>query len=380
MNKTKIGFCFAFGAITLLSVFIYLGYPEEWRTNPIGDLLLVSQHVIGIASLAAIFIFYRKLPPDRLIKRLISQCGSIYYIFMLNMFVITLLKFGIKLIYDMGIKSERFSFIEFLENDNKYEIFGMCISYLIAFIGFFNANRTFMRRYTLDIDKPSKLESLNIILLADIHMGAGTWAGTFDKLTFIMGKTHPDIILIAGDLIDETTADADMKEFRQLISTLDPKYGIYFTCGNHDINRPEYIELIRNQTNIHILNDEKVMIEDIQLIGRPDYKSEHILPENLNEKLDIDPNKPVIVLQHRPNEFLKLDDQNYDLVMTGHTHGFNLAQSMNICINSDLVQGKKKYKNMTAIVTSGVSGWGFHYKFPAISEIVNIRINFKKET
>ena len=37
----------------------------------------------------------------------------------------------------------------------------------------------------------------------------------------------------------------------------------------------------------------------------------------------------------------------------------------------------KKYGDMTAIVTSGVSAWGFHYKWPAKSEVVNIRLSFE---
>jgi hypothetical protein len=38
--------------------------------------------------------------------------------------------------------------------------------------------------------------------------------------------------------------------------------------------------------------------------------------------------------------------------------------------------GIRRYDNMTAVVTSGVSAWGFHYKWPAVSEIVTIHVTF----
>lgn len=377
MNKNKIGFFLAFIGMSLLSVFIYLGYPKLWRDNPIINASLLLVHVLGILSTCAIFLFYKKLNHET-IKKIISYCGSIYYIFMLNMAVITTIKFIIRIIYDIGILSEHFSsFTEFIENDQLYETTGMMISYVISIVGFINANHTFMRRYDININKPSNIKSLNIMLIADIHMGSGTWKNALDKLLFHINKARPDIILIAGDLIDETTSDIEIEDLKRFTKKLNPQYGIYMALGNHDNACPEYLKTIKNETNIKIASDEKIMIGDVQLIIRPDYKSDHILPEDLSEKLNINTEKPVIILQHRPNEFIKLGKQNYDLVMAGHTHGFNLTQSINISINSDLIQGKKIYGNMIAIVTSGVAGWGFHYKFPAISEIINIRLNFK---
>ena len=87
--------------------------------------------------------------------------------------------------------------------------------------------------------------------------------------------------------------------------------------------------------------------------------------------------KTVIVLQHRPIEYQKLADAGCDLVMSGHTHGFNIHQFAGNVTRFDMLQGIKKYGDMTAIVTSGVSAWGFHYKWPAKSEVVNIRLGFE---
>ena len=41
---------------------------------------------------------------------------------------------------------------------------------------------------------------------------------------------------------------------------------------------------------------------------------------------------------------------------------------------------QKQIKNTTVIVTSGISAWGFHYKWPAKSELVNIEVHFGGKT
>lgn len=379
-NKIKIqfGFITAFSTLVILSVFIFIGYPEKWQNNYIIATILLSGHIIGATSLSAIFIYNKKISSIRM-KNVISYFGSIYYIFMINMSILTIIKFIIKLIYDVGIKSEHFSFIEFLKIDIHYESIGMLISLSIAFIGFINANRTLLKKYNIKINKQSNIKNLKILLISDIHIGSGTHRKTYDKMINITKATNPDMIMIAGDVFDETTSDTDIENMKRFAETLNPQYGKYFVYGNHDLCRPEYTELLK-QMGIKILSDEKIKIDNIQIIGRNELKTKHIAPAELSEKLDINTNDPVIVLQHRPNEFLKLDENKYDLVMAGHTHGFNLAQSINVGITSDLIYGKRKYNNITAIVSSGISSWGFHYKFPASSEMVEINLEFNTQT
>ena len=41
--------------------------------------------------------------------------------------------------------------------------------------------------------------------------------------------------------------------------------------------------------------------------------------------------------------------------------------------------GIKNYGNMAAVTTSSVSAWGFHYKWPALSEVVTIHVVFSAQ-
>ena len=71
-------------------------------------------------------------------------------------------------------------------------------------------------------------------------------------------------------------------------------------------------------------------------------------------------------------------DAGCDLAMAGHTHGFNIPQFLGSAMFEDMYYGIKKYDNMTAITTSGVAAWGFHYKWPAKSEVVTIHLTFEQ--
>jgi hypothetical protein len=121
-----------------------------------------------------------------------------------------------------------------------------------------------------------------------------------------------------------------------------------------------------------------IEIEGVQIIGRLDPKNGAMDPDRLFEVCKPDFSKPLIVLQHRPNQFRQLGEMGVDLCLAGHTHGFNIPQFIAVGVMSDMYYGRKTYGNMTAIVSSGVSAWGLNYKFPAINEAVTINVSFHK--
>lgn len=99
------------------------------------------------------------------------------------------------------------------------------------------------------------------------------------KATDRISEEHPDIVVLDGDIVDENTTTAQMGSAFQILSTIDSKYGIYDTYGNHDKNNyattPNYTadqlaETIK-ENSIQILEDDTTIINDeIALIGRAD--------------------------------------------------------------------------------------------------------------
>ena len=261
-----------------------------------------------------------------------------------------------------------------------YAILFTVLAFGICTVGYFRIDFLEETRYEVRVMKPSAEKELIICLLADIHAGAGNWSFLYDDVAELINRTDPDVILIGGDVFDETTTEKDVEYVSRMIRSIPkPEYGMYYVYGNHDNAVDKWAGRQMESMGVTVLEDEKVLLgSDIQLIGRKDSGSERLETDELAEKLQIDQTKPVIILTHRPREFRRMGELGFDLAMAGHTHGFNIPQFMGANLFEDMYYGRKEYGGMTAITTSGVSAWGFHYKFPAVSEIVSIHVTFEE--
>lgn len=245
-------------------------------------------------------------------------------------------------------------------------------------IGFFNIDILHTTEYDVSVDKPCQDREMTAVLIADIHAGSGTWGYTYDDLAERINEADPDLLLIAGDVFDETTSQRDEQLFRRTLEEIRrPRLGIYFVYGNHDDHTEDRAADQMRAFGAEVLEDEMTVLDNgIQLIGRMDQKYSDVDVLMLTERLDPDRTMPILMLAHRPRDFRKMADAGYDLAVAGHTHGFNIPQFLGSPVLEDMYYGIKKYGKMTAVTTSGVSAWGFHYKFPAKSEIVAIHLHF----
>ena len=254
------------------------------------------------------------------------------------------------------------------------------ISALIFEAGYFNIDFLKGTRYDISIPKKTQEQELTICLIADIHAGSGTFEYTYDDLADRIDEAEADVLLIAGDVYDETTCGKDQELVEWVIDTIKmPRYGIYYIYGNHDNSVDDWAAQQMRAMGVTVLEDEMTTIgEDIQLIGTLDPKAGARPVDQVLAELSPDTDKPVLVLTHRPKHFQKMADAGCDLAMAGHTHGFNIPQFLGSAMFEDMYYGIKKYDNMTAITTSGVAAWGFHYKWPAKSEVVTIHLTFEQ--
>ena len=137
-------------------------------------------------------------------------------------------------------------------------------------------------------------------------------------------------------------------------------------------------------SNIHILEDESVLINDqFYVIGRKDASlTEKIhetrkAPAQLTEKLNRD--KPIIMIDHQPKELQELADAGVDLDLCGHTHnGQTFPGNFTIKLMWENPCGLLSKDNMTNITTSGSGVWGPAMRIGTDSEICSINIQLKK--
>ena len=108
------------------------------------------------------------------------------------------------------------------------------------------------------------------------------------------------------------------------------KDGLYAITGNHEFigGAKRTIPYIESK-GIRILKDETVILPGgIQLIGRLDRDSQRFFGKErltLEELMkNIDPSKPVILLDHQPLRLDESEKNGVDLQLSGHTHNGQL--------------------------------------------------------
>lgn len=257
--------------------------------------------------------------------------------------------------------------------------------------GWYLNHRVWVTAYTIESEKA--IGDLRIVLFADSHIGTTFDGEGFAKHVRAMQEQNPDLVVIAGDFVDDDTDRRQMIEACRLLGTLKTTYGVYFVFGNHDkgYHNPAVrgftgsdltAELKKN--NVKILEDEYRKIPGgFYLIGRKDM-SENLRGNARAEMTELvkelDPDKFSVVLDHQPNDYQNQTTAEVDLVLSGHTHGgqlFPLNKVGEWIGANDKTYGLEKRNKTNFIVTSGLSDWAIKFKTGTKSEFVVIDIKRK---
>lgn len=265
---------------------------------------------------------------------------------------------------------------------------GICAVVLTAVylcIGWYFAHHVYETDYTIETEKEIPEGELRVALIADSHVGTTFDGEGFAKYMKEIEAENPDVLLIAGDFVDDYTTKEDMLRCCQALGEFDTKYGVYFVFGNHDKG---YYEGYRNfnaddlvaelqKNNVTVLQDEAVLVDNrFYIVGRCDASNENRADMQALLK-DVDMTKYIIVMDHQPTDYDAEESCNVDLVLSGHTHGGQLIPITYagewLGVN-DKTYGCERRSNTDFIVTSGIADWAIKFKTGCISEYVIIDI------
>lgn len=266
----------------------------------------------------------------------------------------------------------------------------LCAVYLTA--GWFAANDVRQTEYKFVTEKINS--NIRIVQITDSHLGTTLGANEFLKQIEKINKLKPDIVVVTGDFVDDSTSRADMAGGCAALGKLKTKYGVYFVYGNHDKGyaseelkgwKNSEMRLALEQNGVITLEDEYLLIDkSFYVVGRKD-RSEEQLGGNrksvsaLLETLDKD--KYIILLDHQPHDFDAEAQAGADLVLCGHTHGGQFIPINHIgeLIGENCLRyGHEKRQNTDFIVSSGISSWAFKFKTGCFSEYTVIDIKSEK--
>ncbi len=281
----------------------------------------------------------------------------------------------------------------------------LCLVFIISCstYGVIHAGVIYTTNYEVSVDKKAgDIKSMNIVLVADLHMGYNIRQKQIKQMVEKVNASNPDLVVIAGDIFDNDYDSLDNPdELINILRGIVSKYGVYACYGNHDIEEKimggftfrfdksekrqsdirmdEFLE----KANIKLLRDEYVLIDNsFYLYGRPDAvrPGRNIdvrkTPDELVEGLE--QSKPIIVIDHEPRQLDELANAGVDLDLCGHTHD---GQLFPLNITCRLVwensYGYLKKGNMHNIVTSGVGLYGPFMRVGTNAEICNIKVSFQ---
>ena len=265
----------------------------------------------------------------------------------------------------------------------------VCASFIYLLTGWILANNVWITNYEIRSEKD--VGELRVVMFADSHVGATFDGKGFAEQVKRMQEQNPDVVIIAGDFVDDDTTYKDMVDACAALGTLQTKYGVYYSFGNHDKGYYDtrgysgddlIYELEKN--NVQVLQDEAKLIDNrFYIIGRQDL-SEESRGEGRSEISELtaplDSDKFMLVINHHPNDYEKEAAANVDLVLSGHTHGgqmFPVNLIMRMMGVNDRIYGYEQRGNTQFIVTSGISDWAIKFKTGTKSEFVVIDIKSK---
>lgn len=368
-------FILLFVLYLLGNIYIFIRGRQAFREQSTGVKVLLTLVFWGCASLfLSTFIFRNAaLPPT--FARTCEEVGTGWLVFTLYMTLLLLL-FDLLRLFHIRFK---YAF---------HVSLGLTLS-LLAY-GYYHYQHPETRVINIVINKTlnagnaagataaAENKPLKVVAVSDVHLGYQTDKTMLKGYVEQINALHPDLILIGGDLIDNSLVPLQKERMEEELSQLRAPLGVYMVAGNHEyisgIDRT--VDFIR-RTPITLLRDSVVTLPNgLQLVGRDDRRNRN--RKSLKElTADIDPDRPVLLLDHQPYDLKETEEAGIDLQFSGHTHrGQVWPLSLVTDYMFELSYGHRQMGNTHLYVSSGLSLWGPPFRIGTDSEIVVFELTF----
>ena len=221
-------------------------------------------------------------------------------------------------------------------------------------------------------------KTLKIVALSDVHLGYSTDKEDLAEYVELVNSLFPHVILIGGDLIDNSVAPLWQQHMEEELGKLQAPGGIYMVPGNHEfISGIEKSEEFLKSTPVVLLRDSVVVLPGgLQLVGRDD-RSNRSRASVEELMAGVQKDVPVIMLDHQPYELGLKDSLGVTLQFSGHTHRGQIWP-MNLLIDRMYEQshGYSRWENSHVVVSSGLSLWGPPFRIGTQSDlwVINVKL------
>ena len=189
--------------------------------------------------------------------------------------------------------------------------------------------RLIVRNYEVASDLVN--EPIRLVVISDLH--STVYGEGQEVLIEMIAAQKPDVILLAGDIVDDNLPEEPAYLFMEKVVEIAPTY---YVMGNHEIwsahaNRIRYTA---NGLGVNVLRNDFVNVElngeEIVLFGIDDPHSweyeDDLEPIGWNQTLSNlwksdESGHFQVLISHRPEQVSTYENLGFDLIVAGHAHG-----------------------------------------------------------
>jgi predicted MPP superfamily phosphohydrolase len=193
-------------------------------------------------------------------------------------------------------------------------------------------------------DLPEAFDGYTITQISDIHSGSFTNKEKIQYGVDLINEQKSDLMLFTGDIVNNK-AD-EMNDWIAIFSQLEAKEGKYSILGNHDYgdymdwkNPEDKVKNFQDVKEVHkkigfdlLLDEHRYLEKDgqkIALLGVENWgKGFNQAGDLQRASANIKKEDFKILMSHDPSHWeykVKQDDFNYQLTLSGHTHGLQMG-------------------------------------------------------
>ncbi len=196
-------------------------------------------------------------------------------------------------------------------------------------------------------------DGFKIVGISDIHYGQYFKLDDLKKLVNKINELNPDVVVLTGDLIDSKTkmTTSMVNEISNELKKISASCGKYVISGEDDskfdeweniITLGEFMNLNNNYDSIYKNGYDSILIAGVSsFVDKESIVNKNQKTQNYINSFEKDGPIYKILLMHEPDYIDELEDNKYDLILAGHSHGGQVGIPL---INELLVpKGANKY-------------------------------------
>lgn len=232
----------------------------------------------------------------------------------------------------------------------------------IALSGYHNAriNPVIRRTYVALPRWPANAAPVTVVLISDFHLGnVAMDTPRLQRMVGLIDALHPDLILIAGDLVagrGKAEARRHSSDLKTILQRLHAPLGIIAVLGNHDHETdPALLARTLRRANITVLANQAVSRGTLAIGGLDDPATGRDRPAKMLAELDA-LRGARLVIAHSPKPIWRLPHDGM-LLLAGHTHCGQIVIPLLwefVAQIPDFRCGIVRDRHRTTIVTAGL--------------------------